>query len=256
MLRRLLRHLNLRPNQNPHPHLLRSRLRQSASFRHPEVQALVAKRRLRPLLHQLHQPLQHQHQHPLPLPKRRKRRLLRLLRPKHLQRAHRCRSVLRPRRRASRFRLRPARVLRFLPRVSPSHRPPACVAKRLLPARVLVVVPVVLVLAVAQVVPVAAVALVVRVPVAAVASTAHVPAVVLVAAVPVAALVVPVVDPVVVLVVVLVAAVVLVVAPVVVPVVRVRSVRGVVVVTATNFSRSMHRATRLAKHPSRLAKLS
>jgi hypothetical protein len=68
--------------------------------------------------------------------------------------------------------------------------------------------------------------------------------------------VVPVVDPVVVLVVVLVAAVVLVVALVVVPVVRVPSARVVVVVTATNFSRSMHRATRLVKHQSRLAKLS
>jgi hypothetical protein len=84
--------------------------------------------------------------------------------------------------------------------------------------------------------------------------------VVLVAAVPAAALVVPVVvpvvDPVVDPVVVLVAAVVLVVALVVVPVVRVPSARVVVVVTATNFSRSMHRATRLVKHQSRLAKLS
>jgi len=53
-----------------------------------------------------------------------------------------------------------------------------------------------------------------------------------------------------------VAAVVPVVAQVVVPVVRVRSVRVVVVVTATNFSRSMHRVTRLAKHRSPLVKLS
>ena len=56
--------------------------------------------------------------------------------------------------------------------------------------------------------------------------------------------------------VVLVAAVVLVVALVVVPVVRVRSARVVVVVTATNFSRSTHRATHLVKHQSQLVKLS
>jgi hypothetical protein len=47
-----------------------------------------------------------------------------------------------------------------------------------------------------------------------------------------------------------------VVALVVAPVVRAPSARVVVVVTATNFSRSMHRATRLVKHQSRLAKLS
>ena len=262
----------LRPNPRLNLLLLqrRSRLHRSVSFHHRAVLVRVAK-------HPPHLPLP---PHPplLPLPPHLPRLSLLLLRPRHLlhrqhrqhrqleiqprlRHALRCRSVLRPRRRASRFRLRPAHVPRFLRRVSPSRRPPACVAKRLLPVPVLAVVLAVLVLVVLVVLVVVLVAALPVVVLVAEALVALVPVVVLVAAVPVAAVpvaasVVPVADPVVVLVVVLVAAVVLAAVLVVVPVVRVPSARVVVVVTATNFSRSTHRATRLVKHQSRLAKLS
>ena len=250
------------PHPNPHlnPLLRRSRLHRSVSFRHRVVLARVAKHLLRPLLLLLRLRLLRLQPRHL-LPRRHRQHQQSESRPR-LRHALRCLSVLRPRRRVSRFRLLPAVVPRFLLRASPSRRPPACVAKHLLLVRVLVVVPVVPV----PVVPVPVVlalavvlvaALLVVVPVAE-ALTALVPVVVLAAAVPAAALVVPVaaVPAVAALVVVPVAAVVLVVALVVVPVVRVPSARVVVVVTATNFSRSTHRATRLVKRQSRLVKLS
>jgi len=251
--------LLLRPNPslNPHRNLLllqrRSRLHRSVSFHHRAVLVRVAKH---PPLLPLLLLLLLLRPRPLLLRQHRQHRQLEIQ--PRLRHALRCRSVLRPRRRASRFRLRPAHVPRFLRQVSPSRRPPACVAKRLLPVPVPAVVLAVLVLVVLVVVLVAALPVVVLV---AEALMALVPVVVLVAAVlvaavPVAASVVPVADPVVVLVVVLVAAVVLAAVLVVVPVVRVPSARVVVVVTATNFSRSTHRATRLVKHQSRLAKLS
>lgn len=263
--RRLLLHPN--PHLNPHPLLRRSRLHRSVSFRHRVVLARVAKHRLLPLLLLLLLPpllLRLQPRHLLPRRHRQHRQLESRPRLRH---ALRCRSVLRPRRRASRFRLLPADVPRFLLRVSPSRRPPACVAKHLLLVRVLAVVLVVPVLVVLALVLVLVAAPLVVVPVAE-ALTALVPVVVLevvvlAAAVLVAALVVPVaavpvaaVPAVAALVVVPVAAVVLVVALAVVPVVRVRSARVVVVVTATNFSRSTHRATHLVKRQSRLVKLS
>ena len=245
------------PHPNPHlnPLLRRSRLRRSVSFRHRVVLARVAKHLLRPLLLLLRlRLLRLQPRHLLPRRHRQHRQLESRPRLRH---ALRCLSVLRPRRRVSRFRLLPAVAPRFLLRASPSRRPPACVAKHLLLVRVLVVVPVVPVPVVLALVVVLVAALLVVVP-AAEALTALVPVVVLAAAVPVAALVVPVaaVPAVAALVVVPVAAVVLVVALVVVPVVRVPSARVVVVVTATNFSRSTHRATRLVKRQSRLVKLS
>ena len=258
--RRLLPHLN----PHPHPLLRRSRLHRSVSFRHRVVLAPVAKHRLLPLLLLLllllpPLLLRLQPRHLLPRRHRQHRQLESRPRLRH---ALRCRSVLRPRRRVSRFRLLPADVPRFLLRVSPSRRPPACVAKHLLLVRVLAVVLVVPVPVVLALVLVLVAAPLVVVPVAE-ALTALVPVVVLavvVLAVVVlaAALVVPVaaVPAVAALVVVPVAAVVLVVALAVVPVVRVRSARVVVVVTATNFSRSTHRATRLVKHQSRLARLS
>lgn len=251
------------PHPNPHlnPLLRRSRLHRSVSFRHRVVLARVAKHLLLPLRLRLRLLclllllLRLQPRHLLP---RRHRQHPQLESRPRLRHALRCLSVLRPRRRVSRFRLLPAVVPRFLLRASPSRRPPACVAKHLLLVRVLVVVPVVPV----PVVPVPVVLALVVVLVAALpvvvlvaeALTALVPVVVLAAAVPVAALVVPVaaVPAVAALVVVPVAAVVL----VVVPVVRVPSARVVVVVTATNFSRSTHRATRLVKRQSRLVKLS
>ena len=247
------------PHPNPHLNLLlrRSRLHRSVSFRHRVVLARVAKHLLLPLrLRLLLRPrllrLQPRHL----LPRRHRQHQQSESRPR-LRHALRCLSVLRPRRRVSRFRLLPAVVPRFLLRASPSRRPPACVAKHLLLVRVLVVVPVVPVPVVLALVVVLVAALLVVVPVAE-ALTALVPVVVLAAAVPAAALVVPVaaVPAVAALVVVPVAAVVLVVALVVVPVVRVPSARVVVVVTATNFSRSTHRATRLVKRQSRLVKLS
>ena len=241
------------PHPNPHlnPLLRRSRLHRSVSFRHRVVLARVAKHLLLPLRLRLLR-LQPRHL----LPRRHRQHQQSESRPR-LRHALRCLSVLRPRRRVSRFRLLPAVVPRFLLRASPSRRPPACVAKHLLLVRVLVVVPVVPVPVVLALVVVLVAALLVVVP-AAEALTALVPVVVLAAAVPVAALVVPVaaVPAVAALVVVPVAAVVLVVARVVVPVARVPSARVVVVVTATNFSRSTHRATRLVKRQSRLVKLS
>lgn len=244
------------PHPNPHlnPLLRRSRLHRSVSFRHRVVLARVAKHLLLPLRLRLLRLLRLQPRHLLPRRHRQHRQLESRPRLRH---ALRCLSVLRPRRRVSRFRLLPAVVPRFLLRASPSRRPPACVAKHLLLVRVLVVVPVVPVPVVLALVVVLVAALLVVVP-AAEALTALVPVVVLAAAVPVAALVVPVaaVPAVAALVVVPVAAVVLVVALVVVPVVRVPSARVVVVVTATNFSRSTHRATRLVKRQSRLVKLS
>ena len=246
------------PNPHLNPLLRRSRLHRSVSFRHRVVLARVAKHLLLPLrLRLLRLRLRLLRLQPRHLLPRRHRQHRQLESRPRLRHALRCLSVLRPRRRVSRFRLLPAVVPRFLLRASPSRRPPACVAKHLLLVLVLVVVPVVPVPVVLALVVVLVAALLVVVP-AAEALTALVPVVVLAAAVPVAALVVPVaaVPAVAARVVVPVAAVVLVVALVVVPVVRVPSARVVVVVTATNFSRSTHRATRLVKRQSRLVKLS
>lgn len=165
--RRLLPHPNPHLNPLPLPLLRRSRLHRSVSFRHRVVLAPVAKHRLLPLRlrPRLLPPLllRLQPRHLLP---RRHRQHPQLESRPRLRHALRCRSVLRPRRRVSRFRLLPADVPRFLLRVSPSHRPPACVAKHLLLVRVLAVVLVVPVPVVLALVVVLVAALLVVVPAA------------------------------------------------------------------------------------------